>query len=296
MVYQNLVPCLLRRAMHTQRQAASTLLRRPSASPLASPVGRGILSEQLLLPARQFSSKTEYYYDSQSGKHVPVHDETHVKILMAASRKDADDMISTEQLLAWASQGISGVKLDQPSVDVASLLQGLSIPEHFQLWVPHGAIAEPSEAVNLNHVVYQVDYDPENKEETQSIVTDLTLAKLRSASVCNDAGGSEAMLTASGVASIVDATKGGDYVYLVGQESDAIVELAEELGYLDVEGPTLKARMVIDLSQIKEDADEGLEECLMMGINKFVIDPNRLQWMADLVQEQGKTCDIKTES
>jgi len=282
--------------MSTTSSSASRLLSSPRIAPRTS------LAQALPVVRSLSSSKTEYYYDSQSGKHVPVHDETHVDILVAANRgknEEDDIFVSADQLLAWASQGVSGVKLDCPqqsssSGDVTSLLQGLSVPEHFQLWLPHGVMAEPTD-IN-QHVVQWVEYDSENKEQMQSVVADLASAKLWSAIICRDAESLDAMLTASGVASTLDETKGGNYVYLVGQESDAIIELAEELGYLDVEGPTLKARMVIDLTEIQDDPDEALSECMIAGINKFVVKPDRLQWVSDLVQEQGKTCDVRLES
>lgn len=290
MMCQNLLRGSLCRAFSSQRVTTSRLLSQRSLHD----VTRSAFGDGQRTRMRPFSSKTEYYYDSQSGKHVPVHDETHVNVLVA-TMVDQDVVISEEQLQAWASQGVSGVKLNPSSFDFTSLTKDLSFPEHFKLWIPHGALGD-SEPVHTDHAVYEVEYDPENKEQTQSTVADLASANRWSAIVCDEAAVSDAMLTASGVATILDETKGGDYVYLAGPESDAIVELAEELSYLDVEGPTLKARMVIDLTRIESEPEEGLEECLMMGINKFVIDPDRLQWVAELVQEQGKTCDIESGS
>ena len=163
----------------------------------------------------------------------------------------------------------------------------------------HAAINPENKKVYL----LPVDYHPNRGEaEATKVIYPLVQQKLWSAIACRAGNDADAMLTASAVASIVDATAGGgDYVYLQGDNGDAMMELAEELAYLDVEGPTLKARLVVDLTSLTTGDDDDsqaelVDECLMAGINKYVVEENRLQWLVDLVQAQGKTCNVDRKS
>ena len=238
--------------------------------------------------------------DSQSGKHVPIHDESHVSLWL---QPPGD--ITPQTVSKWAKEGLSGVMLDSKSCDDPSLLMRTvngnesSLPEvleQFEFWLPHDH-AQNTISDKASNVVYQVDFHTDNPQPAQDAVANLVHQQLRSAIACRASESSSMLTLATGVASLIDATHGGDYVYLMGEhdDMDSLVELAEELGYLDVEGPTLKARMVVDLATATTTsaAVDGVEECLMMGINKFVIEPDRLKWMADFVQGHGKTCNVK---
>ena len=48
--------------------------------------------------------------------------------------------------------------------------------------------------------------------------------------------------------------------------ADAAIRLCEELVYLDVAGPTIKSRLLLDISN-----PEVVEEAMFSGVNKFVI-------------------------
>mmetsp|Transcript_3439 Transcript_3439/g.6277 ORF Transcript_3439/g.6277 Transcript_3439/m.6277 type:complete len:213 (-) Transcript_3439:2005-2643(-) len=91
------------------------------------------------------------------------------------------------------------------------------------------------------------------------------------------------------------------------EDDDALVALCQELAYLDVTGPTMKSRLVVDAS-----SPDQVEECLLMGINKFVLSSSsrsssssiqtdhhdddmaailmqaQLDWLQTVVQDQGK--------
>ena len=88
----------------------------------------------------------------------------------------------------------------------------------------------------------------------------------------------------------------GDEAYQFTKYDDELVQLCEELSYLDVPGSTIKSRLVV--SALSSDQ---LEECLQMGITKYVIDYNdnnsddgsdsvesRLNMLRDAVEENGK--------
>ena len=65
---------------------------------------------------------------------------------------------------------------------------------------------------------------------------------------------------------------------------DGMVQLCEELSYLDVEGSTIKSRLIVSTMD-----DDQVEECLLMGISKyFVGDEMDLNMLKNIVQDQGK--------
>jgi hypothetical protein len=97
----------------------------------------------------------------------------------------------------------------------------------------------------------------------------------------------------------------------VNVDVDDIVQLCEELAYLDVTGPTMKSRLIVDLTHITgcmltndgsssnysnsssggvEEAEELVEECMRMGVNKMCVDEAHVEWLMEMVKERGKTC------
>ena len=63
-----------------------------------------------------------------------------------------------------------------------------------------------------------------------------------------------------------------------------MIQLCEELSYLDVEGATIKSRLLVSAM-----TDDQLEECLMMGISKYIVaDETGLDMLRSIVEEQGK--------
>jgi hypothetical protein len=107
----------------------------------------------------------------------------------------------------------------------------------------------------------------------------------------------DALELASGVAQLMDDSGGGKYLYILGQDSDSIVQLCEELSYLDVTGPTMKSRIIVDLVQTNDESqsEEAVEECLLMGVNKFAVQEDQLSWLGQLVEDQGKTCTFQND-
>lgn len=305
-VAQSLFRCLLHRT--TQRAISNSVAKSLSALSTTTPAAPRRNNHRLRGQKRSFhaspqtSHETEYYYDSQSGKHVPVHDESRVNIWLQVSTKNSDMDDVAQQVTAWARRGISGVVASHDATTLKVLyaaIQKAEVPETFQLWVKAAPVEEAvnNHAPNPVVVVHCVDYFASNDSDTGQtldVVSNLVQQQAWTAITC--LAEDDAMNTASGVASIIDATAGGDYVYLRGSDSDAMVELVEELAYLDVEGPTLKARMVVDLTTLNDDDDddaETVEECLLAGINKYVVDEDRLPWLVEFVREQGKTCGVE---
>jgi hypothetical protein len=104
-----------------------------------------------------------------------------------------------------------------------------------------------------------------------------------------------AVSLANHVASIIDELGGNgcDYIWLSVQDDfDQLLRVCEELIYLDVAGPTIKSRMVLDAWKDDEDDDEVVEEAMWAGVNKFVIhDVSQVERIEILASEQGKRID-----
>ena len=77
------------------------------------------------------------------------------------------------------------------------------------------------------------------------------------------------ILVASQIANIIDTTLIQQVIVSPDDNSvdpDDLRSLCEELSYLDVPGPTVKSRLVV-----KTMNEEQVEECLQMGISKFLL-------------------------
>jgi hypothetical protein len=94
-------------------------------------------------------------------------------------------------------------------------------------------------------------------------------------------------VVANGVASLIDETGGGDFIWLEPREfvdEDQVIRMCEELSYLDVSGPTIKSRLVVTAR-----TEHEVEELLSMGVNKFVLgNPVEVDWLSPIVEAQGK--------
>ncbi|EJK60877.1 hypothetical protein THAOC_18710 [Thalassiosira oceanica] len=93
---------------------------------------------------------------------------------------------------------------------------------------------------------------------------------------------------ANRVASIIDLTKGGEYVYLSTADSKDpfdTINLCEELNYLDLEGKIMKSRLMVDCWH-----DEVVEEVMASGVNKFVVrSDEEIEMVTKIANDQDKT-------
>ena len=74
-------------------------------------------------------------------------------------------------------------------------------------------------------------------------------------------------------------------------DPDDLRSLCEELSYLDVPGPTVKSRLVV-----KTMNEEQVEECLQMGISKFLLPDDggdSLDMIKNTVDSAGKEFHLK---
>jgi hypothetical protein len=100
-------------------------------------------------------------------------------------------------------------------------------------------------------------------------------------------------MVANDVAALVDATKAGDYLWISNngeslEDTEGVVQLCEELQYLDIPGATMKSRLVVDVMS------EGVvDETMMQGVNKFVVtEKDQIRTVQNVAEEQGKSLEL----
>ena len=180
----------------------------------------------------------------------------------------------------WVSKGISGLFLPAP-IQCPRDERNLTtlkhiIPSNFQLFAPTTMV--PNVLCHYNDLE---DMD-RIKEELRGYSSNPDLATTI-VIFCDDSRPSWEV--SSRIASLLDEVS-CDFIWVRQQDGDAddTLQLCEELSYLDVPGPTVKSRLVVD------SIEEVMEDCLLMGVTKFVLPDaeGSLTAMRDLVDSQGK--------
>jgi hypothetical protein len=107
------------------------------------------------------------------------------------------------------------------------------------------------------------------------------------------ADGLEPITLANNIAAMIDASGGCDFIWISSEQqqsetntsvADAMVQVCEELVYLDVAGATIKSRLLVD--SLNEDM---LEDVMFAGVNKYVIDnESQVEMVETVAKEQGK--------
>jgi hypothetical protein len=272
---------------------------------LTLPHARHCLSRVLLRPKRSralFST----YYDSQSGLHVPIHNDQEISVVLNKMHdntfvppqlyKDDPGSDMPDKLQALQKAGIHGLILPPPEFprDHRNLKTLTHIsPKGFQLF---SFSAPPTDSGSNTSVIFDFDTDSamveKLQESIQSQVENGFQTTLRLGDACFDES-QEPILIANNIASLIDATKGGDFLWLAVTKSnssndldaDSVLRLCEELMYLDLAGATVKSRLVVDVMD-----EEVVGETMLLGVNKFVIhDEAQMEVVLQVAQEQGKT-------
>jgi len=312
----------------------------------ASVVSRSLLVQRLrhVVPARLFSNSDNSYYDSQSGLHVPVHDETNVKVFLNLnrSRKTAHNGTSAttpnftippqlykesysdmpNQLRELQQQGIHGLILPSAQLprdhrNLTTLWNILSGNAAFQLF-SYSSLSE-----QLRHTASTIPTQPQKEqltvvlhythEDTKDTFFETNLQWHAKGGIHTTIAlgrecfleDVEAVVMANKIASFMDAASSsgsgaGQFIWLsnsnnatAGQEqveedidADHVVRLCEELMYLDLPGATVKSRLMVDASLNSEVVDETM----MLGVNKFVVEAeDQVEMVREIAEEQGKT-------
>ena len=274
-----------------------------------------------LFTTRLLSSET--YYDSQSGQHVPIYDESKVFAYLRSSIEytaaiQGGDATIKELMNAHKTLGLAGSVLNFSHKDGGtngseslSLLQKLSnINEHLAITrdekLESNVFIRMSEAHQLNATQQLPTFTlPSNfnicyeySDNATRVTTITGHASLRSSIGIFDPKYflyRNPISIASGVANIIDATvsKGSSISNIILDPplpddteccDDELVRLSEELSYLDVTGPTIKSRLIV-----AAHSTDCVEECLNIGISKFIVtDKHALHILRESVVETGK--------
>ena len=97
---------------------------------------------------------------------------------------------------------------------------------------------------------------------------------------------------ANRIATLMDESGGGgDFIFVSSQDGDDdyTLHLCEELSYLDVPGPIMKSRIMLDCP-LETTSEDVVEEVMSLGVNKFVVyEETQVQdCIQGVAQEQGK--------
>lgn len=247
------------------------------------------------------SQSLSTYYDSQSGLHLPVHNEREVSIFLDKSTEEIsttsyvpaqlykEDASSDmpDKLRELVERGIAGLCL--PPAQFPRDLRNLQTlddicPTGFRFF---GSIKTPlskplaSLSLLLKFTTSASNLEDEwNRETVSGMSSTIVLGEELFVS-------EEPISVANQVAALIDSTGCGDYLWLtppLEADDDDVIQLCEELMYLDVAGPTIKSRIIID--SVKE---EILDEAMLVGINKFVVtDESQVDVVSDIAKWQGK--------
>eukprot|EP00984_Skeletonema_dohrnii_P037180 scaffold38997_cov283-Skeletonema_dohrnii-CCMP3373.AAC.2 len=273
---------------------------------------------------QRFKSTTTYY-DSQSGQHVAIHDESKITAYLRTQAGAAPSSFAAV-LEAAKEMGVAGSIITLPPHQqdggMAGIIQSLGSSSnndiflHMQPSQYNDLVASKEKQLlippNINLCFECSNNNGEYiSSNVQSAMTNFegiqtSIGIFNPAHLLHD----DPMLVAARVASMIDITSefGGTISNILvapiidnddaavgnssGTYDDELVQLCEELTYLDVPGSTIKSRLVV--SSLSGDQ---LEECLQMGITKYIIDASsdgmesvesRLDMLRDVVEESGK--------
>jgi hypothetical protein len=300
-------------------------------------------------------STTTTYYDSQSGLHLPIHNQQEIRLFLDVNyssntsipfeipqqlskhRDEADEM--SDKLKQLTGMGIHGVILPPFKFprDYRNFQTLVSIaPPNFYFICStddDGAILKAqdySSSTNLSKVFQynnnnNSDKDDENRSHDSfrnSIENGLhtTLSITKDIYVGDTSGDNvvEPITLANNIASMIDAVGGCNFIWLSSKISikddddnndecskeettivsettipsspttlvaDTMIQICEELIYLDVAGATIKSRLLVD--SLNEDI---IEDTMFAGVNSYVIDNEEQVEMVDNVaKEQSKS-------
>ncbi len=250
------------------------------------------------------------YYDSQSGLHLPVHNETEIQLMLdvrnyetsfvahnlSKDRLEAEEL--EEKLVALQQKGIHGAILPQTKFprDVRNLhTLSMICPPNFCVVLDSGESNKESNLVDDGmHKANKVSKHYSrvlNYGEGLEAILQSSIDKKFHTTLSVDVGETKEppIALANTIASKIDAHGGCDYIWISTNENDngtdLMVPIAEELVYLDVAGATIKSRLMVDA--VNEDV---VEDTLFAGVNKYVIcDENQIEMVESLAEDQGKT-------
>ena len=262
------------------------------------------------------------YYDSQSGLHLPVHDETEIRLFLDVrnreepfvpqrlnkDRLEADEV--SDALKELVQKGIHGLIL--PAIKFPRDLRNLHTlsviaPPGFCVLtdstnsetetVDDGLLRAKEASSSNTNFSKILDYRNDTSDLGESLQKATHKGLHTTVSVgpdIYDGDGDEVepITLANNIASMIDSSGGCDYIWIKSdqtttssKDADTMVQICEELVYLDVAGATIKSRLLVDA--LNEDM---VEDIVFAGVNKYVIDnEDQAQLVDDVANEQGKS-------
>lgn len=252
---------------------------------------------------REFSNETQYY-DSQSGLHLPKHNETEISIFLDISKQNLgkNSFLPTQlykedssdvpgKLEAMRKEGVAGICL--PPITFPRDIRNLQTlhhvaPDGFRFIASMDAMP-PADIASSLSIMLEFPDEVGMQSAQEALTTKVqnsfhTTLRLGEA-VCD---GGNAMSVASRLATMIDNGGGVDWIWITPNseicDEDDMAELCEELMYLDVAGPTIKSRIIVD--SVKE---EIIDEMMLMGINKFALKEDfQIDVVEEIAKAQGK--------
>ena len=203
------------------------------------------------------------YYDSQSGLHVPVHNENEISLVWKLNDQN-DEAYRRHKVFA--------------TLDVSHTCNMyLSSGDDVTRLVPFARF-DASNGCHDDTTIREIAHLIETGRPNASMIM-----------ACqDDAAIDNPIEVANRVASIIDRTKGGEYVYMSkGESKDPhdTINLCEELNYLDLEGKIMKSRLMVDCWH-----DEVVDEVMASGVNKFVVRSDKeIEMVKEIANNQDKT-------
>ena len=280
------------------RSVAKMLLRRFAPKSI-----KQALSKSALI-SRQLSGDT--YYDSQSGLHIPVHNEKEIRVFLDVSNtggdkdpfiphqlyKRSDEAYEVEdKLRKLVQRGVHGLVLPkfQFPRDARNLaaVSAIAPPDFFLLFSQEDPQPPQSGSMKEKSSCILSFGDGNVQSKLESLVKDGMHSTL---AICESdyMSDTEPITLANNVATMIDKVGGCNFLLLSSkndESADKAVDVCEELVYLDVAGPTIKSRLLIDSLN-----DDVLEDSMFAGVNKFVVDnESDIAVIEGVASSQGKS-------
>lgn len=234
------------------------------------------------------------YYDSQSGQHVPIHNENKVRgyLLGNNTSKSPKDVVQIARDLHLSGSLLPPLIPQKRDVMDSSVGDTwfLHLPPYLYDRLSFDEVIQGNKDVKCTNLCFE--YVEGGTEKLCSIMQNVKnyYASRTSIGIFDEVCyRQDPILVAAEIANIIDTTGACHYVLLSPDDSvdpDDMRSLCEELSYLDVPGPTVKSRLLVNAMD-----EEQIEECLNMGINKFLLtddDGTRLRMLENVVGMVGK--------
>jgi hypothetical protein len=205
--------------------------------------------------------------------------------------KEIDEAREISELLQKLTEkGVHGVILPplQFPRDSRNLktLSAIAPPGFFLLFSGYAGPHEIQQSVKNENFSQIIDYSLDIEETLQSSVRNglhTTLSITEDVYITDI----EAITLANKIASLIDTVGGCDFIRLHSKKqgsAETAVAVCEELIYLDVAGPTIKSRLLVE----SMNADV-LEETMFAGVNKYIVDDeSQVEMIESVAAEQGK--------